>query len=117
MAGFAGGVRASDAKVFPPRRPKDAPQNAVWVEAPPFPISWHRGVLRCETPQPGTASYSRLVMPNGTEVYGCEYLPCEDRSPVPMSKINLVPPRDGIGLWIADKRLKEASIGTLRQGR
>ena len=29
-----GGVRWLDTKVFPPRRPKDMPQNAVWIDAP-----------------------------------------------------------------------------------
>ena len=58
-----------------------------------------------------------LPMANGSEVYAGEYLPCEDRSPLAVSKIDLVPPPDQVGMWIADKRLKElAPIGALRKG-
>ena len=115
---FAGGTRWLDTKVFPPRRPKDMPQNAVWIDAPALPISWHHGWwFGCDTPSSGTANFCRLVMANGIEVYAGDYLPCEDRSPVPISKINLVPPPDRVGMWIADKRLKElAPIGALREG-
>jgi hypothetical protein len=115
---LGGGISWLDTTLFPPRRPKDVPQNAVWIDAPGLPISWHHGWwFGCDTPSSGTANYCRLVMPNGTKVYAGEYLPCEDRSAVPMSKINLVPPPDQVGMWIADKRLTElAPIGALREG-
>ena len=115
---LGGGVSWLDTTVFPPRRPKDMPQNAIWIDAPALPISWHHGWwFGCDTPSSGTANYCRLVMPNGTKVYGGEYLPCENRSPVPVSKINLVPPPNQVGMWIADKRMRElAPIGALRDG-
>lgn len=114
----AGGDRWLDTKVFPPRRPRDLPQNAVWIDAPALPISWHHGWwFGCDTPSSGTVNYCQLLMANGTKVYAGEYLPCKERSPVPMSKINLVPPPDQVGMWIADKRLNElAPIGALREG-
>src|SRR5579864_6748513 len=84
---FAGGVRWLDTKVFPPRRPKDMPPNAVWIDAPALPISWQHGWwFGCETPLSGIANYCRLVMANGSEVYAGEYLSCENGSPVAMSK-------------------------------
>jgi hypothetical protein len=112
---FAGGIRWLDTAVFPPRRPKDMPQNAVWIDAPVLPISWHHGWwFGCDTSLSGTANYCRLVMANGSEVYAGEYLPCQDRSPLLPSDIDLVPP---VEMWIADKRLKElAPIGALRKG-
>jgi hypothetical protein len=115
---FAGGIRWLDTTVFPPRRPKDMPQNAIWIDAPALPISWHRGWwFGCDTSSTGMANYCRLAMANGSDVYAGEYLPCEDKSPLPPSKINLVPPPDQVGMWIADKRLKElAPIGALRKG-
>ena len=115
---FAGGIRWLDTKVFPPRRPKDMPPNAVWIDAPALPISWHHGWwFGCDTPLSGRANYCRLVMADGSEVYEGEYLPCENGSPVAMSNIDLVPPPDQVGMWIADKRLKElAPIGALRKG-
>ena len=115
---FAGGIRWLDTKVFPPRRPKDMPDNAVWIDAPALPISWHHGWwFGCDTPSSATANYCRLVMANGTEVYAGEYLDCKDRSPVPISKINLIPPPNQVGMWIADKRLSMlAPIGALREG-
>jgi hypothetical protein len=115
---FAGGITWLDTKVFPPRRPRDMPQNSVWIDAPALPISWHHGWwFGCETTSSGTANYCRLVMANGTKVFEGEYLPCEGRLPIPMSKLNLVPPPDQVGMWIADNRLKDlAPIGALREG-
>jgi hypothetical protein len=112
----AGGVARLDKTVFPPRRPKDMPQNAIWIDAPSLPISWHHGWwFGCETPPSGTANYCRLVEPDGNQVYSGEYLPCGATSPVPISNIALVPPPDE--MWIADKRLKEmATIGALHGG-
>ena len=75
---LAGGVRWLDTKAFPPRRPQDMPQNAVWIDAPPLPISWHHGWwFGCDLAPSGTANYCRLVMANGKEVYAGEYLPCK----------------------------------------
>ncbi len=115
---FAGGIAWLDTKVFPPRRPKEIPQNAIWIDGPALPISWHHGWwFACDTPSSRPANYCRLVLPDGTTVYAGEYLPCEGKSPVPMSEINLVPPPDQVGMWIADKRLTEmAPIGALREG-
>jgi len=115
---FGGGIRWLETKVFPPQRPKNMPQNAIWIDAPALPISWHHGWwFGCDTPSSGRANYCRLVMTNGSDVYAGEYLPCENGSPVAMSKIDLVPPPDQVGMWITDKRLKEsAPIGALRKG-
>jgi|SRR4051812_37593251 hypothetical protein len=113
-----GGIRWLDTQVFPPRRPKNMPQNAVWIDAPALPISWHHGWwFGCDTPSSSTANYCRLVMANGEEVYAGGYLPCDSRSPLPMSKIDLVPPPEKVGMWIVDKRLTRlVPIGALRDG-
>jgi hypothetical protein len=115
---FVGGIRWLDTTVFPPQRPKDMPKNAAWIDAPALPISWHHGWwFGCDTSSSGRANYCRLVMANGSEVYAGEYLPCKDRSPLAMSEIDLVPPPNQVGMWIADKRLKTlAPIGALRKG-
>src|SRR5437763_10008013 len=58
-----GGIRWLDTQIFPPRRPKNMPQNAVWIDAPALPFSWHHGWwFGCDTPSSGTANYCRLVM-------------------------------------------------------
>src|SRR5215469_12669863 len=60
---FAGGIRWLDTKVFPPRRPKDMPQNAVWIDAPALTISWHHGWwFGCDVAHSGDANRCRLVM-------------------------------------------------------
>ena len=113
-----GGIRWLDTQVFPPRRPKSMPENAVWIDAPALPISWHHGWwFGCEMSSSGTANYCRLVMANGEEVYAGEYLPCGGKSPMPVSTVELVPPPDSVEMWIADKRLPAlAPIGSLRNG-
>jgi hypothetical protein len=56
-------------------------------------------------------------MANGEEVYAGEYLPCGGKSPVPVSTMELVPPPENVGMWIADERLTTlAPIGVLRNG-
>jgi hypothetical protein len=112
------GIRWLDTKVFPPRRPKDMPQNAVWIDAPALPISWHHGWwFGCDLARSGTANYCRLVMENGEEVYAGEYLPCGSRVPLPVSAKELVPPARNVEMWIADKRLKAlAPVGALQNG-
>jgi hypothetical protein len=113
-----GGVRWLDTQVFPPRRPKNMPENAVWIDAPALPISWHHGWwFGCDMSSSGTANYCRLVMANGEEVYAGEYLPCSGKSPLPVSTMELVQPPDSVEMWIADKRLTAlAPIGSLRNG-
>jgi hypothetical protein len=115
---LAGGVHWLDTKVFPPRRPKDMPQNSVWIDAPALPISWHHGWwFGCAPAPSGTADYCRLVMANGEEVYAGEYLPCESKGPFTISTHKLVPPPDDIDMWIADKRLAAlAPVGALNSG-
>src|SRR5215467_3676525 len=116
---MAGGVTWLDTKVFPPRRPKDMPQNSVWIDAPSLPISWHHGWwFGCYVAQSGTANYCRFVMANGQEVYAGDYLPCESKTPLPLSTKELVaPPHSGGAIWIADKRLKAlAPVGAMRNG-
>jgi hypothetical protein len=101
-----GGIRWLDTRVFPPRRPKNMPQNAIWIDAPALPISWHHGWwFGCSAPSSGTANQCRLVMPNGDEVYAGNYLPCGSKSVLPLSQIDLVPPPHSVGMWIADNRL------------
>jgi hypothetical protein len=113
---FFGGIRWLETRVFPPRRPKNMPQNAIWIDAPELPISWHHGWwFGCQTPSSGTANRCRVVMPNGSEVYAGDYLPCRSKSSLAFSELDLVPPPDG--MWIADKRLAGlAPIGALRNG-
>jgi len=115
---LAGGIRWLDTKVFPPRRPKDMPQNAVWIDAPALPISWHHGWwFGCDLAPSGTANYCRLEMANGEDVYAGEYLPCGSKLPVPVSTRELVPPPQNVEVWIADDRLKTlAPIGALQDG-
>jgi hypothetical protein len=115
---MAGGVRWLDTKVFPARRPKDMPQNSVWIEAPTLPISWHHGWwFGCDVAQSGAANYCRLVMANGREVYAGEYLPCGSKTPLPVSTRDLVTPPHSDAIWIADKRLNTlAPVGALRNG-
>jgi hypothetical protein len=105
-------------QMFPPRRPKSMPRNAVWIDAPALPISWHHGWwFGCDMSSSGTANYCRLVMASGEEVYAGEYLPCGGKSPLPVSAIELVPPGDSVEMWIVDKRLaKLAPVGALRNG-
>jgi hypothetical protein len=114
---LAGGINWLDTKVFPPRRPKDMPQNAVWIDAPALPISWHHGWwFGCDLAPSGTANYCRLVMANGAEVYAGEYLPCESKVPFPVSTKELAPPHN-VEMWISDKRLKTlAPVGALENG-
>jgi len=115
---MGGGIRWLDTKVFPPRRPKDMPQNSVWIDAPSLPISWHHGWwFGCDVAQSGTANYCRFVMANGEEVYAGEYLPCESKTPLPLSTKELVAPPHSGALWIADQRLKAlAPVGAMRNG-
>ena len=115
---LGGGVSWLDKTVFPPRRPKDMPQNAIWIDAPALPISWHHGWwFGCDASESGKADYCRLVMADGSKVYAGEYLPCGGSSPLPMSGMNLVPPPDHLEMWIADKRLNTlAPIGFLKDG-
>jgi hypothetical protein len=114
---MTGGISWLDTKVFPPRPPKDMPQNAVWIDAPALPISWHHGWwFGCEVARSGAANYCRLVMANGQEVYAGEYLPCGSKTPLPASTNELVAPHHG-AIWIADKRLNTlAPVGALRNG-
>jgi hypothetical protein len=115
---LAGGIRWLDTTVFPPLRLKDMPRNAVWIDAPGLPISWHHGWwFGCDLAPSGTANYCRMVMANGDEVYAGEYLPCGSRAPLPVSAKELVPPPRNIELWIADKRLNTlAPVGALQNG-
>jgi len=94
------------------------PENAVWIDAPALPISWHHGWwFGCGMSQSGMTNYCRLVGADGQEVYAGEYLPCSGKSPIPLSSMVLVPPPEAIGMWIADKRLAAlAPIGVLRTG-
>lgn len=113
-----GGIRWLDTQVFPPQRPKNMPEHAVWINAPTLPISWHHGWwFGCDMASSGATNYCRLVMANGEEVYAGEYLACAVKSAMPVSKIELVPPRTNVAMWIADKRLTPlAPIGFLRNG-
>jgi len=115
---LAGGIRWLDTRVFPPRRPKDMPQNAVWIDAPALPISWHHGWwFGCDLSPSVAANHCRLVMANGEEVYVGEYLPCGSKVPLPVSTKELVPPPRNVEMWIADKRLKTlAPVGALQNG-
>ncbi len=115
---LAGGVRWLETKVFPPRRPKDMPENAVWIDAPGLPISWHHGWwFGCDLASSGKANYCRLVMANGEEVYAGEYLPCETKVPLMVSTEELAPPPHNVEMWIADKRLAQlAPVGALKSG-
>lgn len=115
---FAGGIRWLDTKVFPPRRPADMPQNSVWINAPALPISWHHGWwFGCDIAQSGAANYCRLVMENGQMIFAGEYLPCESKTPLPVSTRDLVAPPHNGAIWIADKRLNAlAPVGALRNG-
>jgi hypothetical protein len=115
---FFGGIRWLETSMFPPRRPKNMPQNAVWIDGLTLPISWHHGWwFGCDVAQSGAANYCRLVMANGDEVYAGEYLPCESRTPLPVSTNELVAPPQGDAIWIADERLNAlAPVGALRNG-
>src|SRR5215472_16680419 len=97
---FAGGITWLDTRVFPPRRPKDMPKNAVWINAPALPISWHHGWwFGCEMASSQTSNYCRLVRNDGNEVYGGDYLPCRTSAAIPENEIHLVPPRDSAEMW------------------
>lgn len=113
-----GGISWLDTQVFPPRRPKNMPENAVWIDAPALPISWHHGWwFGCAMSSSGMANYCRLEMANGEEVYAGEYLPCDGKSPVPARSMHLVKPPHDVEMWIVDKRLTTlAPIGFLRSG-
>ena len=115
---LAGGIGWLDTKVFPPRRPRNMPQNAVWIDAPGLPISWHHGWwFGCDLAPSGATNYCRLVMANGEEVYAGEYLPCANATRLPVSTRDLVAPPHSGAIWIADKRLKTlAPVGVLRNG-
>jgi hypothetical protein len=115
---MSGGARWLDTRVFPPRLPKDMPQNAVWIDAPALPISWHHGWwFGCDVARSGAANYCRLVTENGEEVYAGEYLPCGTKIPLPLSTKELVRPSRSGATWIADKRLNAlAPVGALKNG-
>jgi len=115
---LAGGVRWLESTVFPPRPPRNMPPNAIWIEAPALPISWHHGWwFGCSTSSSGTANHCRLVIPNGQNVYVGDYLPCRSKSPLSNAELNLVPPPEKISMWVADKRSPDlAPIGALRNG-
>jgi hypothetical protein len=113
-----GGVRWLETQAFPPRRPKSMPKNSVWIDAPGLPLSWHHGWwFGCDVASSGLTNYCRLVGDDGQEVYGGDYLPCDTKSPIAGSSMELVPPPETLGMWIADKRLSAlAPIGALRSG-
>jgi hypothetical protein len=118
MFWLAGGIGWLDTHVFPPRRPKNMPENAIWIDAPALPISWHHGWwFGCDIASSGMANYCRLVTASGEEVYAGEYLACSLKSAMRVSDMKLVPPPAYVGMWIADERLTElAPIGALRNG-
>jgi hypothetical protein len=113
-----GGVRWMETEVFPPRRPRNMPDNSIWIDAPAVSLSWHRGWwFGCGISSSGITNFCRLVGANGQEVYAGEYLSCTRESPIPLSSLKLVRPPDPPGLWITDKRLAGlAPIGTLESG-
>jgi len=113
-----GGIRWLDTQVFPPQRPKDMPENSVWIDAPALPISWHHGWwFGCDVSSSGTTNYCQLVDADGHTVSAGEYLPCGGKAPLPALNMHLVPPPDSTGMWIADQRLDGlAPIGALRSG-
>ena len=115
---ISGGNTWLDTKVLPPRLPKDMPQNSVWIDAPALPLSWHHGWwFGCEVTPSGTANFCRIVKANGEQVYAGDYLPCESKTPLPISTKDLVAPPDGDAIWITDTRLSTiAPVGTLRNG-
>jgi hypothetical protein len=118
-----GGVRWLETTVFPPTRPRSMPQNAIWIDAPALPISWHHGWwFGCVAPSSGTANQCRLVTSNGEEVYAGGYLLCSSKSPLLASEIHLVPHQrmSGCGLptsvyevWLRLVRCEAATFSCL----
>ena len=111
-----GGCYWLQTRVFPPRRPRFMPANSVWIEAPPLPISWHRGAwFGCGLADSGTANYCRLTDTDGKLVCAGEYLSCATHSPIAERDIRLVPPRDSGEAWLFTER-SNCVVGLLANG-
>jgi hypothetical protein len=85
------------------RRPKDMPSNAVWIDAPAVPFGFYRGWwLGCWVDSDQQTNHCRLYGPGLHQpvVYEGRYVPCEGRSPVPMSELKLKAPSDTSNMWI-----------------
>jgi hypothetical protein len=98
---FQGGIRWLERDIFPPRRPSFMPSNAIWIDAPPLPISWHHGWwFGCNLSPSGATDYCRLVN-EGRTVYGGDYVSCRTRGPVPEQALQLIaPPHGSQDMWL-----------------
>jgi hypothetical protein len=97
---MSGGVRWLQSDVFPPRPPRDMPPTGVWIDAPPLPLSWHRGWwFGCRMAADGASDWCRLVGSDGI-VYEGQYLSCKSRMPVADSALKLIPPKDSADMWV-----------------
>ena len=113
---FQGGIGWLEKDVFPPRRPGFMPPNAIWIDAPPLPLSWHHGWwFGCSLSPSGTTNYCRLVN-DGHTVYGGDYVSCRTRGPVPEQALQLIsPPHGSTDMWLFGENA-ERVVGFTKDG-
>jgi hypothetical protein len=106
------------------------PSNAIWIDAPALPISWHHGWwFGCDIDQNDKTNHCILVaaadpLNGGPQqdriVYSGSYLPCKASMPIPVTQLELKPPRDSFNMWIqrpgSPYEDRSAPIGLLISG-
>jgi hypothetical protein len=87
---------------FQARRPKDMP-NAIWIDAPAVPFGFYHGWWEgCWVDSDQQTNYCRLYA-RGLRppvVFDGRYMPCEGKSPIPMTELKLRPPARSESMWI-----------------
>ena len=89
------------------RRPADMQAaNTAWVNAPAVPFGFYHGWwLGCWVDPDQQSNRCRLYGPglNPPTVYEGRYLPCEGKSPVPVSELKIRPLNDSVDMWLRPK--------------
>jgi hypothetical protein len=87
---------------FQARRPKDMP-NAIWIDAPAVPFGFYHGWWEgCWVDADQQTNHCRLYAGQSRSpvVFEGRYMPCEGKSPIPMSELKLRPPAHSESMWI-----------------
>jgi hypothetical protein len=83
---------------FQARRPKDMP-NAIWIDAPAVPFGYYRGWWEgCWVDSGQQTNHCRLY--SREVVFEGRFMPCEGKSPIPMTELKLRPPARSESMWI-----------------
>jgi len=98
------------------RRPSDMPVTSVWIDAPAVPFGFYRGWwLGCWVDTDQQADRCRLYSGSlhPPVVYEGRYVPCEGKSPVPLTELKLKPPADSSDMWLFTRMIVFLEDGRL----